>query len=145
MNKKSIIAVVLVILVIVIGVGAFLILNKDDSKGKDKDKKIETVTQVKIGSRDYIKSLEKISIVGTDDYVMITKAVKWEVPEAEEGTTVSFSISIPYTITVDGKDYTGFYNLNDSSSNLGDENPKYNFEVVNLTKNGEIEILITNK
>lgn len=142
MNKKVVVAVVLLV-VLVAGFLTFLLLNKDSKK--DEDKKIETVTQVKINNRDYIKSLEKISIEGTNDYVMVTENVKWEVPETEEGATVSFSIAIPYTITVDGKDYKGIYNLNESSSNISDENPKYNFEVVNLTKNGEIEILITNK
>lgn len=140
MNKKFLI-VIIVIAVFVVGIGAFFILKKDDSK----EEQIKTVDKVEIGREDYIKSLERINIVGTEDYIEITKAVKWDVPE-EEGTTTSFSIVVPYTIVVDGTEYLGTYTLSSSAnSSATDNNPKYNFSVTNLTKNGEIKILINKK
>lgn len=84
-------------------------------------------------------------IENTDDYFIITKKVKWEVPEHDSGTTVSFSIAIPYTIHVDGKDYNGNYLLNNSNQNTLDKNPKYNLEITNLTKNYETEVIVTKK
>lgn len=141
MNKKVLIAIIIVIIIFIVGLGAVLILSNND-----KDNKIKTETKVELNSETYIKSLEKISIVGTEDYLKVTENVKWEVPETEEGTTVSFAVAIPYVITVDKTDYKGVYNLNSSDNGRAtDSNPKYNFSVTNLTKNGEIKILITNK
>ena len=77
--------------------------------------------------------------------MIITKQVKWQVPEHEEGVTVSFAIAVPYIIKVDGQEYEGIYQLGSSSSKSVDNNQKYNFEITNLTKDGDIEILITNK
>ncbi len=58
---------------------------------------------------------------------------------------MSFTIAIPYTLTIDGKEYEGVYHLGSSSSKTKDNNPKYSFEVTNLTKNGDIEVLINTK
>ena len=84
-------------------------------------------------------------IENTDDYFIITKKVKWEVPEHDSGTTLSFAIAIPYIMHVDGKDYNGNYLLNNSNQNTLDKNPKYNLEITNLTKNYETEVIVTKK
>ena len=55
------------------------------------------------------------------------------------------AIKIPYTITVDGKEYKGIYELNDFESSKLDTNPKYDFKIVNLTTEGDISIKITKK
>ena len=117
---------------------------KDNSEGVDN---IKIVSNIELGKKQYIEQLKKVSIDGTDDYLIITKKIKWEVPEHEDGETVSFAINIPYTLHVDGKDYSAQYCLNDCyGQNQGvDGNPKYVFEITNLTSNYETEILINKK
>lgn len=145
--KRNILVIIgaLVIISSVIALIVFTITNKHEVKKGDNGKPIPTVSEIELNSKQYINQLEKIIIKGTDDTIMINKKVKWEAPEQEESATVSFSISVPYTITVDGKEYDGTYQLGSLTSKVTDNNPKYNFQVTNLTKNGDIEILITNK
>ena len=119
--------------------------NQEEVTTNNKRDPIPTVSQIEINSRQFINQLEKVKIKGTGDTIMITERVKWEVPDYGEGVTVSFSVPIPYTITVDGKDYNGIYELNDEAWSTPDNNPKYNFKVTNLTNNGDIEVLITKK
>jgi len=76
---------------------------------------------------------------------MVTENVKWHVPEIDGATTVSFTVTIPYTITVNGVDYKGTYELGDEFSEPTDKNPKYKLTVTDLTKNGKIKILIKRK
>lgn len=140
MKKIGIIIAVVAVIVVISVIG----INFMKSKPKQ-DENIKTVSQVSLNSKQYVNSLKKISINDTNDYIMITKAVKWEVPKHSKGQTISFSIAIPYTITVDEVEYNGIYYLNGSSSDSDDNNPKYNFSVTNLTQNGEIEVLITTK
>ena len=121
---------------------------KDDNNSSEQENnsnKITTVSELEINTKQFINQLEKIKIKGTDDTIMITERVKWEVPDYGEGVTVSFSVPIPYTFNIDGKDYNGIYELNDAAWSTPDNNPKYNFVVTNLTQNGDIEVLITNK
>ena len=63
----------------------------------------------------------------------------------KDGTTVSFTVTIPYTLHVDGEDYSSEYILGDWNSSSDDGNPKYYFEITNLTGNYETEVLITRK
>lgn len=139
------------ILLIIVVCTCFLTVchnKKGDNNLPEKETKnsnITTVSELEINTSQFINSLEKIKIKGTDDTIIITERVKWDVPYYGEGITVSFSVSIPYTFTVDGKDYNGIYELNDTAWNVPDNNPKYNLQVINLTKNGDIEVLITNK
>lgn len=151
MKKASIIIAMVVVVVVILVIG-IIFMNSNQSEGKktvsqipSQSEGIKTVSQVTLDSEQYVNSLKKINISGTDDYFMITKDVKWEVPQHQKGETVSFSIAIPYTITVDEVEYNGVYELNDSSWSTDDNNPKYNFSVTNLTQNGEIEVLITKK
>ena len=102
-------------------------------------------TKVKLGEKQYIEQQKRIKIENTDDYFIITEKVKWEVPEYEPGSTVSFAIDIPYTMHVDGKDYNGHYMLNNYSESTMDKNPKYKLEVTNLTKNYDTQVIITKK
>ncbi len=112
----------------------------DENTIKDVD------TKLKLNVDQDINCLEKMNIEGTNDYFVITKKVVWKVPEHEEGETVSFAIAIPYTITVDGKEYQGTYSLNSSdNSTQNDENTKYNIKVTNLTSSGIVTINISNK
>ena len=107
----------------------------DDESGNN----ITFVSNIEIGKKQYIEQLTKVPIDGTSDYLIITKKVKWEVPEHENGATVSFVIKIPYTLHVDGIDYSAEYCLNDcyDQNNGNDGNPKYVFEITNLTNNYE--------
>lgn len=101
----------------------------------------DAATDITIGEIQYIKPLEPIRINGTEDYFTITKKVKWWTPK--EGG--SFVIIIPYTINVDGIEYECTYQIGSSNPKSNDDNPKYNFEVKNLTKAGDIAVLITEK
>ena len=133
MKRKVLIIIgILVVISLVVVLVVFAIKNKAGS-------------EIELNTKQYINQLEKVRIKGTNDSIIITKQVKWEVPDYGPGVTVSFAIPIPYTITVDGKEYNGIYELNDFTEKTMDKNPKYNFEVTNLTKDGDIEVLISNK
>lgn len=123
--------------------GLFFIVGCESKKIDTK--KIATVSNVELGKKQYIEQLVPVKINSTEDTITITSKVKWEVPEHKENETVSFAIAIPYTITIDGIEYKGIYELNDFSESRMDNNLKYDFEVTNLTSNGDIEILITEK
>ena len=113
---------------------------------KDNSEKINQSKSVDLGKGTWVYQLQNISIKGTTDYFKIIKKVKWEIPKHEKGETVSFSISIPYIIHVDGVDYEGEYLMGSSENSIfKDDNPKYKLEVVNLTSNYEIKVLVTNK
>ena len=114
-------------------------------KKEESIKKYKTVKTIEIDKKQYIKQLKPVKIENTNDYVTITSKVKWKIPKHKKGETISFSIDIPYIITIDEIKYKGIYQLNDYNSNTMDNNPKYDFRVTNLTKNGDIEILITKK
>lgn len=145
MKKSFLIIGTFVVISLVIVLIVFTIINKTKEKKGDYVNLIPTVSEIELNSKLYINQLEKVKIKGTNDTIMITKKVKWEAPENEESATVSFDISIPYTITVDNQEYNGTYQLGSSTSKAIDNNPKYNIEVTNLTKNGDIEVLIINK
>ena len=133
---------VLNILLIVIVLTSCIFITGCDKK---EEKEIKTVSSIKLNKEQYIKQLKEIKINNTKDTLKITKKVKWKVPkEADGNTTVSFSIAIPYIIKVDGKEYKGTYQLNNYETSK-DDNPKYNFKIVNLTKNGDISVYITKK
>lgn len=142
MKKKTIFIIAGVIALIVIIAGVIVAVTKQSPKSTEPE--IKTYSQINLNEKQYVNSLEDISIAGTNDTFIITEDVKWEVPESEEGASVSFSIAIPYTIVVDGVKYEGTYTLGsgNSSSKGSDENPKYDFQVTNLTKNGEIQVLV---
>jgi hypothetical protein len=108
-------------------------------------KKIKTVSNIKLDKEQYIEQLVPVTINGTEDTIIITRSVKWEVPEHEDGETVSFSIAIPYAIYVDGIKYSGVYELNAADWSEEDNNPKYTFKVINLTKDGDISVYISLK
>ena len=133
------------ILVVLIVIVSFLIVTGCE-KGKESgngNKKV--VSNIELGKKQYIEQLKKVTIDNTDDYLIITEKRKWEEPEAEEGTTISFEIAIPYTIHVDGKDYSSEYYLGDYQEQKIDKNPKYNLKITNLTSNYETEVLIEKK
>ena len=139
-NKKIIIIGIVILIVIISIVGIIKII-----KFKKSDNEITTVTQIELNSKQYINSLKKIKIGDTDDYLLVTEKVKWEVPNYGEGVTVSFAINIPYVISVDGTEYTGNYQLNDYTTRSSDKNPKYNIQFTDLTQNGEIEVVVMPK
>ena len=139
-NKKIIIIGIVILIVIISIVGIIKII-----KSKKSDNEITTVTQIELNSKQYINSLKKVKIGDTDDYLLVTEKVKWEVPNYGEGVTVSFAINIPYVISVDGTEYTGNYQLNDYTTRASDKNPKYNIQFTDLTSNGEIEVVVMPK
>lgn len=139
--KKRVIIIFIISAILLSGCG----IGNNRKTKKIEGEKIETVSKIKLGKRQYIEQLKPIKIENTEDTVMITSEVKWETPEHEPGTTISFSIPIPYTIEVDKKEYSGIYTLGESSWSTPDNNPKYEFNVMNLTSNGDIEILIRKK
>ena len=114
--------------------------------GCNKKTNKETTSSIKLDEEQHIEQLKSIKIDDTDDTITITSKVKWKVPkESDEDTTVSFSIAIPYSINIDGKEYEGIYQLNNDEWSKSDDNPKYKFKVVNLTKDGDLSIYMTNK
>ncbi len=140
MKKIYIIGSILLIIVLIIVTLGIVKKNNDNEKTNYKP-----VKEIRLNKEQYIEQLKKVKIKHTNDYVIITKKVKWEIPEKEGLTTVSFSIEIPYTICVDGKKYKGKYQLGNSEYSTKDNNPKYNFSVANLTKNYDIAVYITKK
>lgn len=118
--------------------GVKFICNVDTNK-----EQINEVAEISLGENAWINSLTKVNIEGTNDYFEITKKVKWEIPEHLEDTTISFSIPIPYTFVVNGVSYHGIYELNDASSSKVPDGLDYNLRVINLTKDGKIEVEVT--
>lgn len=110
---------------------------------KQETENINEVTEISLGERAWINSLTKINIKNTNDYFEITDKVKWEIPEYSEGTTVSFSILVPYTFVVNGISYNGTYELNSANRSKKVEGLDYDLRVTNLTKDGKIEIEVT--
>ena len=132
------------LLIVVLLIGSVVMLSGCEKKTETK--KIKVVSNIKLNKEQYIKQLIPVKINGTDDTLTITSEVKWMVPEEADGnTTVSFSIAIPYTIKVDGVEYKGIYQLNSEEMSTLDNNPKYEFKVVNLTKNGDISVHLSLK
>lgn len=146
MKKTRMFTIIIAIVVLIITISIIYInINKNKEKPTVDINTVQSVSEVSLNSKQFINSLTRISIKDTNDSIIITQDVKWEVPEHEKGETVSFSIAIPYTISVDGIDYDGIYELGDYSWSEIDNNPKYNLKITNLTQNGDIEILITEK
>lgn len=143
-NKVWLIIGIFGVLVISAVIFTIIKVNNESSKGISINTKSK-VSEIILNTKQYIKQLEKIKIKDTNDSIMITKKVKWEVPDHKPSTTISFSIPIPYTIIVDGREYNGVYELNDSASNTPDNNPKYDLIITDLTKDGDIEVLVKNK
>ncbi len=137
--KKKIILFLLVI------IGILSITGCSKKENKNDNNNLKLVSNIEIGKKQYIEQLKKISINGTDDYLIITEKRKWEVPEHEDGTTVSFTITIPYTLHVNGVDYSAEYYLGDYQQQTKDNNPKYDLIITNLTNNYETEVLIKEK
>ena len=71
---------------------AFTILITITGCGKNKDgsDNVKFDSNIEIGKKQYIEQLKKVSIGGTDDYLIITERIKWEVPEHEDGDTVNY-------------------------------------------------------
>lgn len=110
---------------------------------KQENENINEVTEIGLGEKVWINSLTRINIKNTNDYFEITEKVKWKVPEYSEGTTISFSVPVPYTFVVDGVSYNGIYELGESAWSTKAEGLDYNLKVVNLTKDGKIEVEVT--
>ncbi len=138
--KKTTIAIIVVCLILIIAVCMKVFVFGNNSNNSS-----DTVSRIRLNSERYINSLEKVSIANTKDSIMVTENVKWHVPEIDGATTVSFTVTIPYTITVNGVDYKGTYELGDEFSKPTDKNPKYKLTVTDLTKDGKIKILIKRK
>lgn len=152
---KKVLIVILIIALIVIVFFAVKYFSKTDNTNtsnttnviNDIDTGIDTASKIEIGRETYIDQLEQIPIGDSDDFIIITEKRKWEVPEHEDGAMISFTIQIPYTIHVDGVDYDGIYYFNDyenDAENL-DKNPKYTFEITDLTPTYETVVLIKEK
>ena len=149
---KKILIILVLLVVLAIAIACCVIVSNNFNNGNEAGNTtgtdtIVTTTKVDLNSKQYVNSLTKVEINGTNDSFTITKDVKWSTPSGDGMTTVSFAMNIPYTITVDGTEYSGSYMLSSSnnSKTIEDTNPKYKFEVTNLTKDGEIQVLITKK
>ena len=150
MDKKKVLLVVLLIVVIVALVFCVIKFTNKPKVSNEVNTTnaidIEVASKITIGKETQINQLEQVPIGDSDDYLVINEKVKWEVPEHGEGTTVSFSIAVPYTIHVDGVDYDGTYYLGDTENkDKLDKNPKYDFSIVNLGPNYETKVLVKNK
>lgn len=114
-----------------------------DKYEKQETENINVVTEISLGERAWVNSLTKINIKDTNDYFEITDNVKLDIPEYEEGTTISFSIPVPYTFVVNGISYTGIYEFDNANWSKEPEGLDYNLRVMNVTKDGKIEIKVT--
>ena len=126
---------------ITLGQGLFGFEEKYREKYEKQD--INEVTEIILGESAWIDSLTKINIKDTNDYFEITEKVKWEVPEDLEDATISFSIPVPYIFVVDGISYTGTYEFDNADWSKKTEGLDYNLKVMNVRKDGKIEIEVT--
>lgn len=147
MNKRAfiIVSIVAAICLVVAGIVVVINANKTSATPGGENNPKTPVSEIDLNTKQYIKQLEQVKIKGTNDTVMITKEVKWKVPEHEPGTQVEFEIAVPYMLLVDGKTYSGTYLLNADDSSKDDGNPKYKFRITNLTKDGDIQIMVEKK
>ena len=141
MNKKIILLITLLITVLLVLTIIIININKKGDPEVTGPNYVDLITPKEY---NWIHSLTKYDIKGTNDTFEITKAVKFDVDTGDGNTTVSFAIEIPYTITVDGTEYNGVYILGDIAENE-QYNPKYNVEVTNLTSDGAIEVKLEYK
>ena len=154
--KKVLLVVLLIVVIIAVVFCAIKFTNKPDATNQvniiDNENVVDLTnpditSKIEVGTKTLINQIDMVPIGDGDDFVIITDNVKWDAPEHEQGTTVSFSIAVPYTIHVDGVDYEGTYYLGDTDNtedNL-DKNTKYNFSIVDIKDNYETEVLITEK
>ena len=118
---------------------------KEETK-KGKEEKIETVSNIILGEKQYIEEMVPIKINNSEDTITITGKVKFEVPEHAKDGNVDFAIVVPYAVVVDGVEYTGIYYLSTLNlTNKVDENPRYNVQITDLTENYEAQVLIEKK
>lgn len=140
MKNFKIFIIVIIILIILI-IGLFLLNNYIKKNNNVNNQKIDTVEKVELGKEVWINSLKKVFINDSSDYIEITESVKFS-----SNLKGSFSIAIPYIIHVNDLDYNGEYILGSGLNNEGkDDNPIYNLQIINITKDGLIKILVTNK
>lgn len=85
MKKIYIIGSILLIIVLIIVTLGIVKKNNDNEKTNYKP-----VKEIRLNKEQYIEQLKKVKIKHTNDYVIITKKVKLEIPEKEGLTTVSF-------------------------------------------------------
>ena len=137
-NKVLIIGIILGI-AIILGITIYF---KGIYKNNKSEPTMDKKTSINLNKEETIKSLVEYKIDNTNDSLIITQDVKFNIPSVPSGSTVNFSIAIPYTITINNIEYKGTYCLGDSTSNTIDPNCAYNLEVINLDKYGNITILL---
>ncbi len=148
MKKKSLLTVLIIMMLASM---LFVLTGCKNNEGNNAtnnttgSEPIKFESNIELDKKTYIEQLKKVQINGTDDYLIINEKRKWEVPDHPEGATISFTIAIPYTLHVDGKDYSATYELGSGKSSGKDNNPKYEFTITNLTKDYETEVLIKKK
>lgn len=141
--KRKIMFIFIALIIVLVGFWVLVNKNRKGTENTKETENIKEVTEISLGEEAWINSYTKIKIKDTNDYFEITEKVKWEVPEHPEGTTISFSIPVPYTFVVNGVSYNGIYELNESDGNKKAEGLEYNLSVVNLTKDGKIKVEVT--
>jgi hypothetical protein len=139
MNKKIGLYIAILIIVLVLLCILIFKINKKDIKPE-----INYVSEISLNKKNWIHSMKKYKIEGTDNTFQITRKVKFDADTGDGNTTVSFAIEIPYTITVDGTEYNGVYILGDIAENE-QYNPEYNVEITNLTQDGAIQVKLEYK
>lgn len=100
---------------------------------------------IKPGQKCWVHSLERYEIEGTTDEFYITDSVVWPTQASDNETEPKKGVEIPYTFSIDGKEYSGVYGLGVEVTTKNDNNPKYTIEVNNLTDRGEIQLTIKEK
>lgn len=127
--KKNLIIFVGTIGLIIAVILLFIYRNKSES--------------INLNEQTWINQLTKIKIKGTNDSFEITSFVKWQ-NNSTSDVQQSGTILIPYTFVIDGITYDGTYYLGDDVY-LEDTNPKYGLEIIDLTKEGDMQIMIKEK
>ncbi len=149
--KKKLPIIITIVVVIIILIITLIVLNKKNSNtGNEIDgtsiSEVKGATEIKLNEETEINTLKEINISGTNDYFSITQEFKFEIPDYQEGLAVSFAIQIPYKFIVDGEEYEGAYQLGDGKHiSIDDGNPKYDLEIINLTNDGIVKVLIKEK
>ena len=102
-NKVLIIGVILGI-AIILGITIYF---KGIYKSNKSETTIDKKTSINLNQEETIKSLVEYKIDNTNDSLIITQDVKFNIPSVPSGSTVNFSIAIPYTITINNMEYKG--------------------------------------
>ena len=141
MKKKVLVIMGTIIFIAVVAILAIVLIksgaNRENLNNDD-------LPQIELGTKQVIETPKRYGIKGTKDTFIVTEKI--EPADVPEGALVEVSILIPYTITVNGREYNGeFLYGNYREKGNEDKNPKYDIKFNSIPGNGMLGVTITRK